>query len=256
MMRGTLWMHQLHTATLLASRKSLNESLTKRCTTAAVACQKRSGSKHSASLGVTGRQLIRFKLIRRCPIMGRALVTAKSIELPKELEQFFDNPPLVGTERREDYDKFSSAILTAEKPANAIHFVLAKEFVDLSWEIRRERGIKAEIIKLKQKKAKNPSGMAMTRADFARAKAEAENPSMFTKKASKPEKEEDPASFLAEAYMVGDRDIDIIDTRIASYLYRRSNVLRDIARYSEHLARKLEKVTSEVIDGEFTEAAE
>jgi hypothetical protein len=187
--------------------------------------------------------------------MSRALVAAKPIKLPKELEQFFDNPPLIGNERREDFEKVLWAIASAIRPADAIEWILLKDIVNLCWEIRREHQVKVEIIKLKQKKAKNPSGFVMTRADFERQKAEAKNPSMFTKKASKPE-EEDPASFLAEAYILGDRDIDIIDTRIASYLYRRNAALREITRYSEYRARKLAKVTSEVIDGEFTEAAE
>jgi hypothetical protein len=78
-------------------------------------------------------------------------VTKKSIKLPAELEKFFDNPQLVGNERREDYDAFALAIATALDPTNFILWIYVREFVDISWELQRERRIKAEIIMLKAK---------------------------------------------------------------------------------------------------------
>src|SRR5260370_24031678 len=89
--------------------------------------------------------------------MSRSLVTAKLIKPPKELEQFLDDPPLVGTERREDYENFFSVIAMAVKPVDAIDWLLLIDVAYLSWEIRRERRIKAEIIKLRQKEAQFPS---------------------------------------------------------------------------------------------------
>ena len=41
--------------------------------------------------------------IRRYP-MSRSVVTAEKITPPKELEVLFDDPPLVGNERREDQE--------------------------------------------------------------------------------------------------------------------------------------------------------
>ena len=187
--------------------------------------------------------------------MSRSLVTAKLIKPPKELEQFFDDPPLVGTERREDYENFFSMIAMAAKPVDAIDWLLVDDVAYLSWEIRRERRIKAEIIKLRQKEAQFPSKLAITRADFARAQIVAKDPSAFKKKDLKPEaKAED--SMLAEGYILGDYDIDVIDKRIASYEYRRNTALREMYLRSEKMARLLEKASSDAIDGEFTEAAE
>ena len=188
--------------------------------------------------------------------MSRALVTAKLIKPPKELEQFLDDPPLVGTERREDYENFFSVIAMAVKPVDAIGWLLVIDVAYLSWEIRRERRIKAEIIKLRQKEAQ-PSEMAFTRADFERAKIAAKDPSAFKKKDLKPEaKEEDSMAMLARGYIRGDYDIDVIDKRIASYEYRRNTALREMYLRSEKMAQLLEKASSDVIDGEFTEAAE
>src|SRR5258708_30500532 len=99
--------------------------------------------------------------------MSRALVTAKSIKPPKELEQFFDDPPLVGTERREDYQTFFSVIAMAVKPVDAIDWLLVYDVAYLSCEIRRERRINAEIITIRQTEAQFPSKLAITRADFA-----------------------------------------------------------------------------------------
>jgi len=101
----------------------------------------------------------------------------------------------------------------------------------------------------------------LTREGYMReqaiAKGEAESSSMFRKKEPKPEaKKEDPRSGLPEAFILGDRDINVIDTRIASYEYRRNAALRDLASYSEAKARRADKATRDVIDGEFTEAAE
>jgi hypothetical protein len=189
--------------------------------------------------------------------MSRALVPAKLIKPPKELEKFFDDPPLVGTERREDYDNFFSMIAMAVEPGDAIAWLLVKDVAYLSWEIRRERRIKAAIIKLKQKEAQFPSDMAMMRVDFEREKIAAKDPSAFKKKDLKLEAtEEDSMWLLAKAYILGDYDIDVIDKRTASYEYRRNATLREMDLRSERMARLLEKASSDVIDGEFTEAAE
>jgi hypothetical protein len=41
--------------------------------------------------------------------MSRSVVTAEKIKPPKELEVLFDDPPLVGNERREDRERSSRA---------------------------------------------------------------------------------------------------------------------------------------------------
>jgi hypothetical protein len=65
----------------------------------------------------------------------------------------------------------------------------------------------------------------------------------------------DVPSILAQAYMRGADQIDTIDRRIAAYERRRNTALREAGLWSDRLARKLDKAT-EVIEGEFTEAAE
>jgi hypothetical protein len=193
--------------------------------------------------------------------MNKSLVPTENIEPPKELKHFFDDPPLVGNERREDFENLFSMIAAAVKPADAIEWILTRDVLVYSWDIRRERRIKADIIELKRKEALRESSFRLTREDYMReqaiAKGEAESSSMFKKKESKPEaKKEDPRSGLPEAFILGNRDIDLIDARIASYECRRNAALRDLAFYNEAKARRLDKASRDVIDGEFTEAAE
>ena len=73
----------------------------------------------------------------------------------------------------------------------------------------------------------------------------------------KPEPEpkpEDPATLLAKAYVLGQDDIEAFDKQIALFEARRNNALRELAWHSETTARKLDKASRDIIDGEFTEA--
>jgi hypothetical protein len=51
------------------------------------------------------------------------MARAPLVALPSNLAQFLDGPPLVGNEKREDYDNFFSAIAAAVNPADPIAWV-------------------------------------------------------------------------------------------------------------------------------------
>jgi hypothetical protein len=158
----------------------------------------------------------------------------------------------------------------AEIPSDAIDWILLKDLVDLAWEIRRERRIKVEIIKLSQTEvisdllkstfdkadrlgsAVNPIFAARTEAQLWASDDETRNRIDLKLK----EKGHDSDSVLAQAYLRGARDIDAIDKRIALYEVRRSAILKEIGLRSDRKAQKLAKASSDVIEGEFTEAAE
>jgi hypothetical protein len=202
--------------------------------------------------------------------VNRSLVTTKHIRPPKELKTLFDNLPLVGRERPEDYEAFFSAIARAETPSDAIDWILLKDLVDLAWEIRRERRIKMEFIKINQTEVicdllkstfdkADRLGSAVNRIFNAGTEAhlwasDAEMRKSIDLKLA--EKGHDPDSVLARAYLRGAREIDAIDKRIAFYELRRNAVLKEIGLRSERKAQKLNKASSEVIEGEFSEAAE
>jgi hypothetical protein len=187
-----------------------------------------------------------------------------------ELSQVFGDPALVGPEKLEDYERLLASICSAIKPTDIIGWLLTKDITDWSWEIRRERTIKAEIIKHYQKevvaevlKSTRDSLSLYESALYRIFEAGAD----ITRWASDPEarikidealaaKGHDVSSILAQAYMRGADQIDAIDKRIAAYERRRNTALREAGLWNEKLQRQLEQATPEVIDGEFTEAAE
>ena len=214
--------------------------------------------------------LIRLIPIREALPVNRSLVTTKRIKPPKELEALLGNPPLVGRERPEEYDAAFSAIASAEKPSDAIDWMLLKDLVDLAWEIRRERRIKTDIIKLNQTEVicdllkstfdkADRLGSAVNRIFYARNQANAWASDAETRKSidlKLAEKGHDPDSVLARAFLRGAREIDAFDKRIALYELRRNAILKEIGLRSERKAQKLAEASSDFIEGEFTEAAE
>ena len=79
--------------------------------------------------------------------MQHTLVKRSPIKLPKELAQFFADPPLALNEKREDYEQLFAAFAAAAKPADAIAWMFVRDFTDLSWEIRRQKNLKVQMIK-------------------------------------------------------------------------------------------------------------
>jgi hypothetical protein len=202
--------------------------------------------------------------------VSRSLAKILPIKPPKELVPFLDDPPLVGDETTEDYFRLFTAIVIAAKPTDAIDWLYVKSVVDLTWEHRRELAIKARIIKLMQKEIvldllktthEAPTSLESNVYRIFNATDEANrwtvDPTARTEIDAKLAAKGYPASeVLARAYIKGASQIDAVDRRIASYEDRRMVALREIERRNEKLARQLEKASSEIIDAEFSEAAE
>jgi hypothetical protein len=205
-------------------------------------------------------------------LMNRSLVKLSKVKPPAGLAQLFDDPPLVGNEKREDYDKFFSAIATAVNPGDAIAWLFTRDVSDLSWEIRRERSLKLQVIKSAETDI--VGGLLMPPRPFTgelltifevdpndekmanEAKQWASDPKARRRiDKTLAEKGYDASYILTAALNKAAEHIDAIDRRIASYELRRMAALRAIEHYSETLARRLE-AASDVIEGQFTEAAE
>jgi hypothetical protein len=200
----------------------------------------------------------------------------KSLQLPSDLDRFLGDAPLVGDEKQEDYDAFSDAIVSTMSQPDVINQLYLKDFVDLSWQIRRERLILADIIRLYKKEVvldllktayKKLSGPieSLTTVDrFLGADREAQR--WLGDPAARKEIDADleargysSSTVLALAYREGAAEIDMVEQRIASYEIRRLMALREIERRNEKSARQLKKSTSDLIEGElgaFKEAAE
>jgi hypothetical protein len=203
--------------------------------------------------------------------MNGALV---KLSPPGGIAELFADPPLVGNESREEYDRLFAAIATAAKPADAIAWLFVRDIADLSWEIRRERSFKLLIIKFHQETVirglltpKPPSGPVsdllnqvdprVARTADKAAREWANEPEARPKIEKKLAGMGYTTSSIFEMALMEAADrIDAIDRRLASYEQRRLAALKATAHYSETLARRLETASSDVIEGEFTEAAE
>ena len=66
----------------------------------------------------------------------------------------------------------------------------------------------------------------------------------------------DSASILGKAYSLCAAELQALDKAIADREFRRMATLREVQRRDDFLARRLEKASQQIIDGEFSEAAE
>jgi len=202
--------------------------------------------------------------------VGKSLIKALSIKPPKELQPFLEDFYLVGDETVEDYINLFVALATAARPADTIDWLLTKDIADLTWDIRRERAIKAAIIESTRKavildllKATVDDPVSVgshlyrifgAAGEIMRWSVDSEAKKEINAKLTA--RGYPPSEVLAQAFMRGAAQIDVVDRRIASYEMRKMLTLKEIERRNDRLSRQLEKASSEIIDAEFSEAAE
>jgi hypothetical protein len=188
---------------------------------------------------------------------------------PSELAVLFADPPLVGKEKREDFDRFFSAISAAVKPIDAVAWLYTWDVVCLSWEIRRERTVKAGIVESAQIDfvsglLRSHSLVWITRNALPQMLPRPNGKFEARQWIKNPESLPDitklltdngygPSDILAGAYVLRADSIDAIDRRIASYETRRMTVMRAVEAYNEKFARKLETASGDIAEAEFTD---
>jgi hypothetical protein len=194
---------------------------------------------------------------------------AKSPRLPKEVRAFFDDLPLVRDESREQYEALCLAIADNLRATDIVSFSYVRDYVYYSFEIRRERQAKTEIIALATREVVLDLIKSTYQGDRVLVSAER----IFSAADEAKQWELDPkardkinarlaahgytaARVQAMAYVRGADQINTFDRRIASYETRQIALVREIGRYNEALARKLVNASHEIIDADFTEAAE
>jgi hypothetical protein len=194
--------------------------------------------------------------------MDRALVKGTRGTVPPGLASLFNDPPLVGDEKRKDYENLFSAVAAAIKPNDAIVWLLARDLANLFWEIRRENNFKKLIVKLAESEVicrlHTPSSglldLPPTREQIAEMwAADAEFRRLVQNNLA--ERGYDASYIMTEALKQAAPQIDAIDRRLGTYEQRRRSIMRDIEQYSEASARRL-AASADVIEGQFTEAAE
>jgi hypothetical protein len=208
---------------------------------------------------------------RRTMLANRDVVPQDEVAVaavPDELGHLFADPPLVGNEKPNDFNRFFEAIGAAVRPLDAIAWLYTWDIACLSWEIRRERAVKAGIIKsaqidfvsdlLKSGKLRSADGLSAVLARLGGTEAEARR--WFNDPKSLPKITEkltdngyEASDILAGAYVLGADNIDAIDRRIASYESRRMVTVRQVEIYNEKLARKLDAASKDIVEAEFND---
>ena len=201
--------------------------------------------------------------------MSGAMSEVSVFKPTSELIQVLGEPALVGLEKLEVYNALLSSIASAIKPTDSIGWLLTKNYTDLSWDIRRERIIKADIIKYYQKEV--VAELIKTSALAGQFKTtqyrifqayddltlwETDPEARMKIDEALAAKGHSASTIVAQAYMRGTTQIDAIDRRIAGYERRRDAVLREAGLWNEGLRQRLNQATTAIIDGEFTEAGE
>lgn len=202
--------------------------------------------------------------------MGRSVTKKVYAEPPRDLAVFFDDLPLIGEEKAEDYRKLLAAIVQAAKPSDAIDWLYVKDVVDITWDIRRERAIKTAILQEAQKEIVLDL-LKTTRKDWDSLDAHVHRIFYVRNEVKQWHENEEarkiingrlterghsPSVVLAKAYEKVGAQLDNVERRIASYELRKITVLREIERRNERLARRLQNAASEIIEAEYSEAAE
>jgi hypothetical protein len=70
---------------------------------------------------------------------GSQLVPPAMTKLPAAIRKFWGPPPILPSESAESYWTFAAAIVRSIGPLDAILWLLVKDVVDYSWEIRELR---------------------------------------------------------------------------------------------------------------------
>jgi hypothetical protein len=213
----------------------------------------------TAQVYSTNQFLIRAGNLERGPSMSTAVATTAPLNLPKNVQSFLDNPPLVGNEVPEEYEAVFMAIVNVLKPSDFFSWQSAQRLADLAWYIRRERMLKNEIIRLHHKEIVSellggPFNNRMVISEDAHRWERDPNARLEIDQ-QLVELGHCPDSVLAQAYIRGAEVIDKSDRRAATYETESIAVLKNANLYSERLARQIDRV-SDVVDAEFSEAAE
>jgi hypothetical protein len=74
-------------------------------------------------------------------------------DIPADLVEFFADPPLLNNEDLAAYNNLRKGIIATIEPTNPFEWVLTLDLVDLAWEIRRLKKVKAELVNMTWKEA-------------------------------------------------------------------------------------------------------
>jgi hypothetical protein len=186
------------------------------------------------------------------------------------------DPPVLSSEKRKDYESLLCYMADCVKPTDVIEWLWLKDVVDHTWEIRRLRRFKNQLIEVGLPTHENDAEGESPLAEIMKAiRAEADaryysnanipNPIEKleeNKKEQAPEKPKNrkrkrrPSEADAtQSFRQCIDDYQTLDRLLISAEDRRNAVLREIDRRRDGLAQRLRRASDDVIDAEFSETA-
>jgi hypothetical protein len=199
-------------------------------------------------------------------------VKSSQLQRMSKLDRFLGGAPLVGDETQEQYDAFRATILSHVSEPDVINELYLQDVVDLSWQIFRERRMKADVVLIFQQRVverllrtshSNPEKPYEEQDQVyailgSRADAQLWLGNRDARKRIDAELERrgfSPDIVLAFAKLEGRMELDAIEHRIAFYEMRRMAAYNAIERRNEEAAEQLKRATR-MIEAQFKQAAE
>ena len=202
--------------------------------------------------------------------MSSLVKAASPHRIPAEIVKLLGQPALWRGESRNQYDAMLLGIAISVGARDIVDWVSVNDVTYHVWDGRRLQAIKAALILAKQievieellKSTYDPGGpqedmvyyISGAKNDARRWAADLEFGQEIYERLDA--RGHDGASILAKAYTLCATELQALDKAIADRELRRMATLREIHRRDEFLARRLERASQPIIDGEFSEAAE
>ncbi|MBV8103862.1 MAG: hypothetical protein JO223_04410 [Hyphomicrobiales bacterium] len=198
--------------------------------------------------------------------MGVVMLNGKVPETTSVSPQSLDAPgwpggiapaPLLPGEDQSDYNKLTARFLAAAKPRDFIEEILARDVIDLSWEVLRLRRLRAGLLRVAcgegvRSVAADLGFRSMgSLYDFAATWMSGDNATrkefqQLLKRAGLGMED-----VMAEALSSKIDTFERFDRMLASAEARRNNALREIDRHRETLGAAVRQAIDEVQDAEF-----
>ena len=169
-------------------------------------------------------------------------------------------PPVIAGEDPNEFNELLDRVRADAKPKDMIEEILVRDFVDLVWDIRRLRRLKANL--LQDNSHEGVGRLLLARADMAGMLEVDELSRKWAKRQSVKKVEKRLASagltidaVMAETLSVKLDDIERIERMITTADARLEANLRELDRHRAVLAQALKHATKDVEDAEFEDVA-
>jgi hypothetical protein len=172
------------------------------------------------------------------------------------------NPPLLSSEKPKDYESLFSHMADCVEPTDVVEWLWLKDLVDHTWEIRRLRRFKNQLIEIGLPSPESKVDRYRQLVADVRMKMHENHPERFAKPEEAPEKPKKrerkrPPSAADEvkSFRQCINDYQTLDRLLISAEERRDALLREIERRRDGLGQRLRGASDDIIDAEFSETA-